>query len=63
MQAIASAATARASAMSVWPSQMRTSMVPKLWCGRTLHQIWVLSTTDPVSSSSCTKRAYSSQSR
>jgi hypothetical protein len=28
---------------------IRTSTVPKEWCGRTLHQIWVGSTIEPVS--------------
>ena len=60
--ASARAATPSACDISVWPSQIRTSTVPKLWCGRTLHQICVLSTIDPVRSSSSTKRAYSSQS-
>ncbi len=36
--------------------------MPKLWCGRTLHQSWVDSTTEPVRSSSPTKRAYVAQS-
>ncbi len=58
MHASASAPTASACDISVWPSQMRTSTVPKLWCGRTLHQICVLSTIDPVRSSSSTKAAY-----
>ena len=40
-------ATARASLISVCPSQMRTSMVPKRGAGRTLHQIWVLSDDRP----------------
>jgi hypothetical protein len=30
-------------------SQMRTSTVPNAWWGRTLHQIWVGSTIEPVS--------------
>ena len=62
MQASVSAPTARASPISVCPSQMRTSMVPNAWCGRTLHQIWVLSTIEPVRASSSTRLAYSSQS-
>jgi hypothetical protein len=32
----------------VWASQMRTSIVPNEWCGRTLHQSCVASTTDAV---------------
>ncbi len=61
MQASDRAATASASPISVWPSQMRTSTVPKRWCGRTLHQIWVLSTMERVRWRRSTKAAYSSQ--
>ncbi len=57
MQASIRAATPSARRMSVCPSQIRTSTVPKVWWGRTLHQIWVLSTIEPVLSSSSTKRA------
>ncbi len=51
MQAAISPASASDSSPRVWASQIRTSTVPKRWCGRTLHQSWVDSTTEPVRSS------------
>ena len=51
MHASASAITAAVCDISVWPSQILTSTVPYAWCGRTLHQIWVLSWMDPEASS------------
>ena len=35
-------------------SQMRTSTVPKEWCGRTLHHSWVCSTMELVRTSRST---------
>ena len=46
MQAAISPASAKDSSPRVWASQIRTSTVPKWWCGRTLHQSWVDSTTE-----------------
>ena len=47
MQAAISPAIAKDSSPRVCASQIRTSTVPKLWCGRTLHHSWVDSTTEP----------------
>ncbi len=44
----AKAASACASARSGWASQIRISTVGKDRCGRTLHQSWVGSSTEPV---------------
>ena len=49
-----SAASASDSAPVVWASQMRTSTVPKSWCGRTDHHSWVNSTIEPVRTSRST---------
>ena len=43
-----SSASPSASGPVVWASQMRTSTVPKLWCGRTDHHSWVNSTIELV---------------
>src|SRR3712207_7635876 len=40
-QATVRASSALASSALDWASQMRTSTVPKAWCGRTLHHSWV----------------------
>ena len=53
-QAVISSASASASVAVVCASQMRTSTVPKLWCGRTDHQSWVNSMIEPVRTSSST---------
>ena len=51
-QATISAASPSASAAVIWASQMRTSTVPKSWCGRTDHHSCVNSTIEPVRTSS-----------
>ena len=48
MQATISAASASDSSAVLCASQMRTSTVPKLKCGRTDHQTWVNSTIERV---------------
>ena len=53
-QATISSARPSDSGPVVWASQMRTSTVPKLWCGRTDHQSWVNSTIEPVRTSRST---------
>ena len=47
-QATISAASASDSWAVVWASQMRTSTVPKSWCGRTDHHSCVNSTIESV---------------
>ena len=49
--------SARDSSPLVCASQIRTSTVPNAWCGRTLHQSWVDSTTERVRSSMSTNAA------
>ena len=53
-QATISPASAVESSAVVWASQIRTSTVPKEWCGRTLHHSWVCSTIDLVRTSRST---------
>jgi hypothetical protein len=48
MQATSSASSAVDSGALDWASQIRSSTVPNVWCGLTLHQIWVCSTIEPV---------------
>ena len=55
MQAAISPASANPSSPRVCASQIRTSTVPKVWWGRTLHQSWVDSTAVPVRSRMRTK--------
>ena len=44
-------------------SQTRTSTVPKLWCGRTSHQISRIVLMNPVSTMWLTSQTYSLQFR
>ena len=53
-QATISPASAVDSSAPDWASQMRTSTVPKEWCGRTLHHSWVCSTIELVRTSRST---------
>ncbi len=62
MQAVIIAARPNDSSPRVWASQIRSSTVPKRWCGRTLHQSWVASTIDSVAVSRSMKRTYARQS-
>ena len=50
-------ASANDSSPRVCASQIRSSTVPKVWCGRTLHHSWVDSTTELVATSRSTKSA------
>ena len=53
-QATISRASASDSVAVIWASQMRTSTVPKSWCGRTDHHSCVNSTIEPVRTSRST---------
>ena len=61
MQAVIRAASANDSSPRVCASQIRSSTVPKVWWGRTLHHSWVASTIELVRTSRSMKSAYASQ--